>query len=196
MSKVKAPLFSFEARGKLADALVYFPWKGVDAVRTHVIPANPQTVAQTTQRTRMSDAVDQWHAGPYTAADIAAWNRLANLAASARSGFNRMVEEYILEDIDGNTWEAMSNLRLSEPGPGVLRATVTKASGGNPPRFWYGTSPTNMPNLIAMGDDGGNEWHADFGAAVVGTLYYCYFTVGTRGANWGRLGIYTNRQSQ
>src|SRR3989304_5419175 len=43
MAKLKAPLLSFGASGKLADTLVYFPWKGLAVVRSYVIPANPNT---------------------------------------------------------------------------------------------------------------------------------------------------------
>src|SRR3972149_2455449 len=38
MAKLKAPLLSFGASGKLADTLVYFPWKGLAVVRSYVIP--------------------------------------------------------------------------------------------------------------------------------------------------------------
>jgi len=41
MAKVNAPLFSFNASGKLANSLVYFAWKGLDVVRSYIVPANP-----------------------------------------------------------------------------------------------------------------------------------------------------------
>jgi hypothetical protein len=46
MAKVEGPLFSLGARGKIADAMVFFPWKGRHVVRKWVIPANPQSSAQ------------------------------------------------------------------------------------------------------------------------------------------------------
>lgn len=42
MAKVSGPLLSVEARGKIADALVYFPWKGRHLVRQWLKPANPK----------------------------------------------------------------------------------------------------------------------------------------------------------
>lgn len=42
MAKVSGPLFSLEARGKIADAIVYFPWKGLHVVRQWLKPANPE----------------------------------------------------------------------------------------------------------------------------------------------------------
>jgi len=43
MAKVISPLFSFEASGKIADAMVFFTWKGRNVVRKWTIPTNPMT---------------------------------------------------------------------------------------------------------------------------------------------------------
>lgn len=50
MAKVSGPLFSLEARGKIGDAVVYFPWKGLHVVRQWLVPTNPKTADQGTQR--------------------------------------------------------------------------------------------------------------------------------------------------
>ena len=46
MAKVTGPLFSIEARGKIADAMVHFPWKGLNVVRGWVKPANKESEPQ------------------------------------------------------------------------------------------------------------------------------------------------------
>lgn len=46
MAKVDGPLLSIEARGKIADAIVYFPWKGRHVVRQWLKPTNPQSTLQ------------------------------------------------------------------------------------------------------------------------------------------------------
>jgi len=46
MAKVSAPLFSLEARGKIADAMVFFPWKGRHVVRQWLKPSNPKLTLQ------------------------------------------------------------------------------------------------------------------------------------------------------
>ncbi len=46
MAKVDGPLFSLEARGKIADAMVFFPWKGRHVVRQWLKPTNPKSVLQ------------------------------------------------------------------------------------------------------------------------------------------------------
>jgi hypothetical protein len=50
MAKVTGPLYSMSASGKLADAMVYFGWKGLNVVRGWVKPANPQRASQGDQR--------------------------------------------------------------------------------------------------------------------------------------------------
>lgn len=46
MAKVDGPLFSLEARGKIADAIVFFPWKGRHVVRQWLKPSNPEKTLQ------------------------------------------------------------------------------------------------------------------------------------------------------
>ena len=50
MAKVTGPLMSMSASGKLADAIVFFTWKGRNVVRQYLIPSNPQSTAQGDQR--------------------------------------------------------------------------------------------------------------------------------------------------
>lgn len=46
MAKVQGPLMSLEARGKIGDAIVFFPWKGLHVVRQWLKPTNPKTSDQ------------------------------------------------------------------------------------------------------------------------------------------------------
>lgn len=46
MAKVDGPLFSLEARGKIGDAIVFFPWKGRHVVRQWLKPTNPKSNLQ------------------------------------------------------------------------------------------------------------------------------------------------------
>ena len=50
MAKVTAPLMSMSASGKIADAIVYFTWKGRNTVRQWLKPANPQSSQQGDRR--------------------------------------------------------------------------------------------------------------------------------------------------
>lgn len=46
MAKVTGPLYSMGASGKIANAMVFFPWKGVNVVRQWLKPSNPKTASQ------------------------------------------------------------------------------------------------------------------------------------------------------
>ena len=46
MAKVWGPLHSDDARGKLADSLVFMGWKGIKTVRTWLKPTNPEREKQ------------------------------------------------------------------------------------------------------------------------------------------------------
>lgn len=188
-----APLFSFGAAGQLAKSLVFFSWKGLKVVRSYVVPANPKTANQTTQRSHMTAAVAEWHAATYTADDVTAWNRLAGIAAAIMSGFNRMCQEFITEIIAGNTWERLEGVAVSGVVGDLFTVTVNKAAGGNAPTLWWGTRKTHFPNSVAMADLGGDEWRNNCSGLTAATLYYFYIDVGSTGTDYGRTGIYQQR---
>lgn len=50
MPKVTAPLLSFGARGQIGHAQVYSSWKGVPYARRYVVPSNPKTTKQVSNR--------------------------------------------------------------------------------------------------------------------------------------------------
>ena len=53
-AKVDGPLFSLEARGKIGDAMVFFPWKGRHAVRRWLKPTNPRDIDQKIIRQKLA----------------------------------------------------------------------------------------------------------------------------------------------
>src|SRR3972149_639905 len=95
MAKLKAPLLSFGASGKLADTLVYFPWKGLAVVRSYVIPANPNSAGQQTQRGILTESVASWHALGLDDDDVTAWNRYAASRPTPQSGFNAFAKDFV-----------------------------------------------------------------------------------------------------
>lgn len=56
MAKVSGPLMSMDASGKLGNAIVFSKWKGRNTVRGFVIPANPRSAGQQTQRAKVAAA--------------------------------------------------------------------------------------------------------------------------------------------
>lgn len=60
MAKPIAPLLSFGASGAIAKTMVFSKWKGREYVRRYVIPANPQSAAQTLTRNTFGFANSVW----------------------------------------------------------------------------------------------------------------------------------------
>lgn len=193
MAKLKAPLLSFEARGQIAKTVVHFPWKGINAAREYVIPANPRTAAQITQRGHLTAAVAEWHGAAYSALDVTAFNRWAGTLAKIMAGFNAMCREFINERILGNTWERLEGVATSGVVSNLFTVAVNKASGGNAPTLRWGTRKTHFPNSVAMADMGGDVWRNNCSPLTASTLYYFYIDVGTTGVDYGRTGIYQQR---
>lgn len=193
MAKVKAPLFSFSASGKLADALVYFPWKGIQSVREYVMPANPKTEPQKAQRALMTAAVAEWHGAAYTTLDRSAWRVYSGVLVKIMAGFNAMVREHIKEAIKGNTWERIHNARTALVLANSFDILVTKAEGGNVPTIHWGVSKLYMPNSQGIGADGVDEWRTTIAGLIANTGYFFYLDVGTSPTDYGRTGIYYQR---
>jgi hypothetical protein len=76
MAKTTAPLLSFGASGQVAKSQVYAKWKGRPYVRRHVIPANPQSTAQTYTRDMFNWLSQVWKLMPGNTA--AAWTLFAS----------------------------------------------------------------------------------------------------------------------
>jgi len=193
MAKVNAPLLSFEARGQIAKAAVYFPWKGINAVRQYVVPANPKSANQVTQRGYMTDAVAEWHGMTPTALDVTAWNRYAGVLAKIMSGFNAMCKAFITEILLGNVWERINHGSTSDVTTTSFVAIVHKGAGGNAPTVRYGTRKTHFPNSVALDSAGGDTWQNLVDGLTKDTLYYFYFDVGATATDYGRTGIYQQR---
>jgi hypothetical protein len=101
MAKLKAPLLSFGASGQIAKSLVYFPWKGLNAVRQHVVPANPKTALQVAQRSLVTIAVALIHTAmarathPIDEDDKSAYSLWGSTYPTPRTWFNQAVKKFI-----------------------------------------------------------------------------------------------------
>jgi hypothetical protein len=62
MAKVTGPLLSLDASGTVAGAMTFAKWKGRNYIRQRVIPANPQSAAQTGVRSSFAGEVELWKA--------------------------------------------------------------------------------------------------------------------------------------
>ena len=134
MAKLKGPLFSLGASGAVGEALVYFPWKGLNVVREYVVPANPKTTAQNTQRGYLTAAVDKIHIAqalafdPLNETDVMAYSLWGSTYAKPRTWFNQCVKNWIDQRV------------------AVKNATIFCGAVITP-----GTDKVNL-NIIALGD--------------------------------------------
>ena len=190
MAKVKGPLFSIDASGKLADSLVYMKWKGINDVRQYVIPANPRTSAQQTQRGYLKDAVDEWHTAGFTATDNAAWDLYATTFGVPMSGFNAFVKEFVLAKVAGKTWNTLYDCDIGEPSGGSVTITI-KCAADKTAKLYYGTSKSVMLTAVDGTYDAGTEtWTFTISGLSAGVKYYFYIK-NTADGEAARTGIYS-----
>lgn len=168
MAKTTAPLFSFSASGQLAKSIVYFGWKGIDVVRSYVIPANPKSTAQGIQRQYLEDAVDEWHLAKYLTADKAAWNRYAGILARAMSGFNAFCKSWIDIAVAAVAPNPPWDSSILTGGAGLFNATC-HVDGVTPVVYcdWgYSKTAMNTRETLVQGPAG--TWSKAGIAATVG----------------------------
>ena len=158
MSKLRAPLFSFRASGQINKSLVYFGWKGLNLVRSYVVPANPKTTAQQLQRGYMIAAVALIHAcqgtpaDPLDEEDTMAYALLGSKEPTPRTWFNTIVRQWLLQKVATKIPAIYRN--MSAVG-GATKLTVTgriepESSGITSGKLHYGTSKTALVNSYCV----------------------------------------------
>ena len=155
MAKLKAPLLSLGASGAIGRSIVFFGWKGIDCAREYVIPSNPKTTKQTTQRGYLSAAVEAIHAAqadathPLVEADASAYGLYGSCEKDPRTWFNQAIKNWLDVEVAGNKPCLCSDGSLDNATAGQLDAEVylweaTCVAG----KFFYGTSKTALINSV------------------------------------------------
>ena len=164
MAIVKGPLLSLDARGQIGQALVYLGWKGLKTVRQYVVPANPQTAGQVTQRGYLTDAVAAWKNYFTGTTARVAWDRSALLDARPMSGFNIFTSNaMLLAPVDPAS--SMVNVVVPVAAQLVTFTCLNLDDGAQADEagnfeIWAGTTPTGLTL---------NEEVALAGGDVIGT---------------------------
>jgi hypothetical protein len=195
MAKTTAPLFGFGASGQLGNALVYAKWKGIDIARRYVVPANPNTAAQSTQRARMTSAVSEWHdtTNVLTAADKAAWDRLAGVQATPRTGFNEFCRRLIDANVaSSSAFEHMFGVTNIALTAGAFKADIDDSAGGVlTVTIHVGNTKTYFPVTATDAQVAGLTSFTAFDTTfAAGERVYYWFDVPS-GATYKRSGLYT-----
>jgi len=142
-------------------------WKGLNVVRQYVVPSNPKTTLQTTQRAYVTAAVAMVHtaqalaAQPLDSDDQVAYSALASAKGKIMTWFNMAVKLWVDVKVatdtpviyrngtvtDKTAANIIATLWLSEETPSDLAAG----------KFYFGTSKTNLINskvaTVTAGDN-------------------------------------------
>ncbi|MBA7535020.1 hypothetical protein ES705_27270 [subsurface metagenome] len=189
MAKLKGPLMSLGASGSIAHTLVFFPWKGINAVREYVIPSNPKTTLQTTQRGLLTTIVDAIHASmaldpwPLDSYDQIAYNALAQAKGRIITWFNQAVKLGIDALVAEDGYTVYTNGHLDETNKEDFRPFVHPHDNGvlqvADGKFYLGTSKTNLVHSIVARIDPGVACDvvngSGFTGLTAGVKYYWQF---------------------
>jgi len=189
MAKVKGPLMSMDARGQLGKTLVFIGWKGIKDVRSFVIPANPKTAGQVTQRGIMTDAVALFHFAVFNVLDMAALNVWASIQAAIMSGFNVFCKKFIEQVLLGLSVVAPSGMVISANTGGSFGISL-KLAGVSAGKVRYGSSPTVMGSIASLTHSGeGQPYTATLSGFTAGEYVYLQAYTEVSGIYWDT-GIY------
>jgi len=129
MALVKAPFWGLGASGSIGNSIVFYKRKGQQCVREKVIPANPNTLAQQTERTQFNEAVSQWHNVKLIAVDKTAWNKRASTIGGGQSGFNQIVAN-VRSYATTNNHTLLYDLKMTAVG-GAVQPHITADAAGS-----------------------------------------------------------------
>lgn len=188
MAKVKGPLFSMDARGQIAKSLVYMGWKGLKTVRQYVIPSNPNTEDQQTQRNYFKAAVEEWHTDGFTEIDAAAWDLYALALKVAMSGFNVCMKLKIIAKVAEETWRKLVAVTIAAPAATTCDVTIAEATE-HVSSLFYGTSKTSMFNEVEGSFSVDTETYAITGLSA--EVVYYFYIKSMDPAGVARTGIYS-----
>lgn len=200
MAKLKAPLLSLGAAGQIGKTIVFFPWKGINAAREYVVPANPKTTPQNDQRGYVRTAVAAVHTAeasptnPLDEEDKTAWSLMATVQGMIMTWFNAMVKVIVDQLVAGDDWSIFGDMHCT---PGATKLTVAGfllANGTAPATngaLYYGTSKTALLGSVACtvaALNGGK----DITGLTTGVKYYVQYRPSTPSNQVGsNSGIYS-----
>lgn len=181
MAKLKAPLLSLGASGQLGKAIVYFGWKGLDLAREYVIPANPKTTAQTTQRGYMTLAVAAIHTAqsaavsPIVQVDKSAYALYGSTFPTPRTWFNQIIQRLIFARLYTEHYQIFTLDAFADPATTEITITIYNHNYADEPGFMCcGTSKTALLTRVAA-DGVGNIQTGVFTGLTKGVKYYFQF---------------------
>ena len=167
MAKLTGPCFSLRASGQLAKTLVYFGWKGLNVLRSYVVPANPRTTAQVAHRAHLTEAVVYIHAAmarpdnPLNETDQVAYSTLAAAKAKVMTWFNQAVKLWVDVKVADKTPCIYSDADITDKDVSAIDAfmKLNEETGSDlaDGKFYFGTSKTNLIHSAVAAITGGDK---------------------------------------
>ena len=181
MAKLKAPLMSLGASGAIGKTIVYFGWKGLDVAREYVVPANPKTDKQNTQRGYLADAVTAIHAAeahaskPLTLVDKSAYALYGSTFPTPRTWFNQIIMRWLLAKVQAEHPQILAQGTFTDVGAGATTFTLYNHQYATEPGLMFcGTSKTALTKSVAA-TGVANVHTGAFTGLTKGVKYYFQF---------------------
>jgi len=166
MARLTGALFSLAASGTIADTLTFAKWKGIQYVRTRVIPANPKSVAQQEVRGIFSTLNAMYKRMPTEAREP--WDyAVRGLPLTAR---NRFIQANVAALIDDGT---LIDLVLSvASGQAIPMEDMVCNDGADGTAIIAATAPTAPVGYTLTHMLGLAVLDGDPGDAIARTVYF------------------------
>ena len=156
MAKLKAPLLSLGASGAIGKTIVYFPWKGLDCAREYVVPSNPKTTPQNTQRGYVIAVVAAIHAAqvdvtnPLIEVDKSAYSLYGSTFPTPRTWFNQIAQRWLLAEVNSEVPAIYANGEFVDPATEEITITLFNHQTADQAGFMVcGTSKTALIKAVA-----------------------------------------------
>jgi len=181
---------SIAASGSIGGAITFGRLKGQNVARLLVTPANPNTAAQQSQRTKLTDSVGEWHTAGLTALDVEAYNRWASASYRKMSGYNLFTSQRIKYFAQAGTAIPAFNVLPSTPAAAQFALAVDFQSAGVV-TCYVGTTKTSQATAYIMNDDTGDKYSDTIDSLAASTTYYFYLLFEDAAGKTYRSGLYT-----
>lgn len=160
MARIYLSPLIVDIRNKQKDT-VFSKWKGINYIRSRVVPANPKSGAQIAVRDALAILVEAWQLNG--ASHKSAWDYFAS--GANYSGFNAWIAKNVIPVRDGTA------ITGTKPGTEAILTAFSVATGGAAGQLALTFAPTPVPAgyhyvNIAIKVGGGHVQVDSFAAAV------------------------------
>ncbi|MBA7573066.1 hypothetical protein ES708_14855 [subsurface metagenome] len=179
---------SINAIGTIGKKLIFRERKKIKDVKKYVIPKNPKSEGQNTQRGYLRTAIEAWKTDGFNRLDFEAWGRLASIQKKILSGINIYTSLRINQLKEGKTWTKITDYYLESVGEPWAYIEFKCASDKNG-KLYLGTSPHVMLEEWSAGCAMG-KYYITLLNLTKGTRYY-FYVENTAENESARTGIYS-----